>query len=186
MSELLRIMPPHEGAGAAFDWAAIERRTGLRFPADYRAFVTAYGDGSIDAILGIMVPDEGDCAGMTEETELARDEWHDDLAEHPDGVTFGADDLQAWGVSGAGDLLCWARVDEDPDRWHVATWSRGSYRWRVYPYGTVEFLRRYVSGELTAADENPLSVVSGVDQPPMFLTQEEESRRYRPGLDPWS
>ncbi|MFD5466120.1 SMI1/KNR4 family protein [Kitasatospora sp. NPDC127059] len=54
LQELLSHLGPTRGE--TVEWGAAERIYGVAFPADYRAFVAAFGGGSIDEAVGIDVP----------------------------------------------------------------------------------------------------------------------------------
>lgn len=65
IAEIVGLMPPHDGAGDVADWTSVERAWGLSFPNDFKAFVAAYGDGSVENYLAVLVPEEagGEPAG---------------------------------------------------------------------------------------------------------------------------
>jgi hypothetical protein len=187
--DLLRWMPPHPGAGDEVDWAAVEREWGVSFPADYRAFVEIYGEGSVEDFLGILIPQSvrplADPAPMRTETENARYTWslevEADLPSCVDGTS-----LIAWGVDAGADILCWSTSDGDPDRWPVVVYCRQGWpSWKVYQCGMVEFLLRTFQGEWP---ECPLSGSDFWQNPsPRFLHWRERKRlrdarggRYRP------
>ncbi|WP_351234459.1 SMI1/KNR4 family protein [Streptomyces sp. NPDC002133] len=190
---LVRLMPPHEGAGGIIDWSRAQQAWGIGFPADYKEFVSVYGAGSIGAakvgdFLGVMVPEvspDGQPDGsMDEETKTARHDWAEDFADKPEGVTLGAEHVVAWGVDSAADLLCWLTEGDDPDAWPVVIYSRSRDAWFVYQCGMTGFLRRLFQAEF---DEYPLSF-SGpeVDATLRFLTHAEERRIRQSGRDPWN
>ncbi|MBB4985744.1 MULTISPECIES: SMI1/KNR4 family protein [Streptomyces] len=186
IGDLLALMPPHAGAGADVDWDAAERAWGTSFPADYKAFVTHYGIGSIDAFLGVFEPsvdDSGQPAGhMADETSVAQELW-EFLAGIP-GVAAEPDRILTWATDSAADLLCWLRTDGTPDEWPVLVYSRLADEWRLYDCGMAEFLLRVFRAEFP---DSPLSGTSmwGAASP-RFLTDQEEARITASGQDPWA
>ncbi|MEV6247176.1 SMI1/KNR4 family protein [Streptomyces sp. NPDC051742] len=188
MDALMRLMPPHEGAGEAVDWPRVEQAWGVRFPVDYKEFTATYGAGSIDSHLSLMVPEisgEGRPHGeMEEETLLARDEWEDDSVSKPEQVNAGSEFLLTWGVSAGADLLCWLTQDENPDLWPVVVRIHGKDEWVLYSCGMVEFLRRLILEEF---EEYPISLEPYAGHAsPRFLTHAEQRRIRESGGNPWA
>ncbi|WP_236242888.1 SMI1/KNR4 family protein [Streptomyces sp. CC228A] len=185
LAALVRLMPPLHGADEHVDWAAAERRWGVGFPADYRAFMARYGGGTIngEAVVLLPLPQPGlrwAPADIAEETGNARlvqeQEGGPGLPGGPGG------DLLAWGVTAGADILCWLTADPDPDRWPVVVCGRHtSERFTVHPYGMAEFLARLLGDEF---DEPPVSLVFWDGAPARFVHWREEQRRYLAGLDP--
>ncbi len=57
LDELLTVLPPPKRPlHNRGDWAAVEAAIGLRLPADYKAFIAAYGRGTINNCLEIQSP----------------------------------------------------------------------------------------------------------------------------------
>ncbi|MEU2791631.1 SMI1/KNR4 family protein [Streptomyces sp. NPDC007100] len=153
--ELVRLMPPHAGAGSPdVDWARVEKTWGTRLPADYQRFIATYGEGAINEYLEIVSPctadDDGSASEMEEETCNARGEWEPVPVDGPDAAP-----LIAWGVDASADILCWLTTGDDPDQWPVAVWGRHTdTRWSVYDCGMTEFLKKTFKAEF---EECPLS-----------------------------
>ncbi|TDC80486.1 SMI1/KNR4 family protein [Streptomyces hainanensis] len=187
IEDLSRIMPPHDGAGDEIDWDRAERTWGVAFPADYREFVGAYGEGVIEDFLALLIPYSSrfnhDHYGMAYETGNAREAWRATRAgEEPQGVERSS--LIAWGVDSGADILCWGAVSPDPNEWPVVVYRRqGRDPWRVYRCGMVEFLLKTIRGDLEGC---PLS---GDDiwecDNPRFLHWREEARIVEAGEIPW-
>lgn len=104
------------------------------FPSDYKEFVSVYGAGGIgnaeiEGYLSLMTPEvssDGLPDGeMDEETEVAREDWDEDLSAKPEGMTLGPDRIITWGADAAGDLICWLAEGESPDSWPVLVNSAG-------------------------------------------------------------
>ncbi|MGP4083507.1 SMI1/KNR4 family protein [Streptomyces sp. KR55] len=186
LANLIGLMPPHQGAGTVVDWQLAERAYGVRFPADYQAFMARYGGGTIENYLTVLEPAvsaDGRAEGpMTFISEEARETWGN--APGPDGLDVPAEHVLAWGCDGTGDLLCWLTTGDTPDAWPVAIYNRGDNTWIVADCGVVEFLYRVLSVE--DDDDSPLSGVMGWGQAgPRFLTGAEERRIKATGRDPW-
>jgi hypothetical protein len=176
--DLLQVMPPHPGAGDVVDWSAAEQEWGVPFPADYRAFVETYGEGTVEDFLSILIPFSteplADPAPMRSETENARYTWGLEIgSDRPAGVDGSS--LIAWGVDAGADILCWSVRGEDPDRWPVVVYCRQGWpAWQVYECGMVEFLLRTFRGEWP---DCPLSGSDFWENPsPRFLHWREEER----------
>ncbi|MFE7633517.1 MULTISPECIES: hypothetical protein [Kitasatospora] len=190
VAALKAVMSPHDGADEQVDWAAVGQAWGVRFPADYVAFMATYGAGGIDEAFGVLAPEAstappegpgfGSAAG---ETAILRSLWSTEGG--PAGVEAGPDSVIAWGVSCGADILGWLTVDDDPDRWPVLVWERhGSPNWQLYDCGMAEFLRRLFT---EGFDRCPLSDASLWGDPsPHFVHWREERRRIEERLDPYT
>ncbi|MEU2038889.1 hypothetical protein [Nocardia niwae] len=173
--------------GDTVDWNACA----TSFPADYRAFVTAFGDGSIEGIIGISAPsvtsDRPHTPTLARMSEAVAG-WEDPLPWEngwapADRGRYRREDLLIWGGTCAGDTLCWATTDPDPDRWPVAVFARGRLEWSVYPCGMAEFLLKLLRNEWP---RNPISDDSFDDmEDPRFQHVRDESAAYQAGMDPW-
>ncbi|MET7492662.1 SMI1/KNR4 family protein [Streptomyces sp900116325] len=184
LDDLTIMMPPHEGAGAAIDWAAAEHAYGVIFPSDYRAFMARYGVGTIENYLTVLAPGmsgdglaEGPMAFITGD---ARGTWEDE----PGPLDAPAERLLAWGCDGTGDLLCWLTQGDVPEAWPVVVYNRGDDAWHVVDCGVVEFLVRILRAEF---DELPLSGTPlWGEGSARFLTEAAEARIKAAGQDPWA
>ncbi|MEV5944822.1 SMI1/KNR4 family protein [Streptomyces sp. NPDC051994] len=184
IAEIVGLMPPHDGAGYVADWMSMERAWGLSFPNDFKAFVAAYGDGSMENYLAVLVPEEagGEPAGdVADTTDDARATWEE--TGPPPGSSDSPEQLVAWGADGTGDLLCWLTEGGDPDQWPVAVYHRGYDAWRIYPCSMTDFLYRMFCGEW---DEHPLSGTPlWGNRSPRFLTHEMARSIRQRGGEPW-
>ncbi|MFJ1757737.1 hypothetical protein [Kitasatospora sp. NPDC088134] len=157
LGRLRAMMPPPSTACEPIDWPAAEAVQGP-FPADYRAFIDAYGVGGIGDHLDIghplVVSGPGEPPIDVEEyTGDARFTFARVRTGLPDEVTDPVL-LRGWGGSDAADTLCWLATDPDPDRWPVVVWKRGLGRWLLQDLGMVDFLVALLTAEL---DSCPLS-----------------------------
>jgi len=61
VAELRALVPPPSAPvdpGSPQEWAAIEQRLGLVFPADYKEYIATYGSGAFPGLLFVMNPME--------------------------------------------------------------------------------------------------------------------------------
>ncbi|MEU4211515.1 SMI1/KNR4 family protein [Streptomyces sp. NPDC026206] len=181
-------MPCHENAGEEIDWADVQREWGTKFPRDYMAFMSEYGEGGVNDFLQIFQPlsDErdGPASGMRYETDNARG-FIAEVAGPPELYGPPVVPLIAWGVDSSADILCWLTLDEDPDRWSVLVIGRHTASpVAIYECGMTDFLRRVILADF---DECPLS---GTDlwgsASPRFLGWREEQRLWADGVNPWT
>ncbi|WP_030602755.1 SMI1/KNR4 family protein [Streptomyces rimosus] len=184
-NELVRVMPPHAGAGdSSVDWEDIESAWGTRLPDDYRRFITAYGEGGIENFLEILSPRTADGddfeSEMAEETANARGEWEPVPAAGPDAAP-----LIAWGVDTDGDILCWLTTGNEPNQWPVAVWGRhADTPWTIYDCTMTKFLVKIFGAEFA---ECPLSGTDLWDKRHVtFLHRREEQRLRTQGINPWT
>ncbi|MEV7599002.1 SMI1/KNR4 family protein [Kitasatospora sp. NPDC089797] len=175
INRLIGLMPPHEGAGEAGDWAAVEQAWGFRFPRDYTEFITRYGQGEIDRSLAVFAPDElmpagAPQPGMRGMTEEAR--WLFEEGGEPTEEVRSAGQIVAWGGSCTADVLGWLTVGDDPDAWPVLVLSRDGGAARVFAAGMVEFLHGLVSGGISPSPVG--AVVAWGERPPRFVHWRDE------------
>ncbi|MEU3752750.1 SMI1/KNR4 family protein [Streptomyces olivoreticuli] len=188
LEALRTLMPPHEGAGDGVDWADAEREWGTRFPHDYMAFMSEYGEGGISDFLQVLQPFstayDKSVHGMHFETENARG-FVTEVTGPDDLRASSTAPLIAWGVTSGPDIPCRQTTDDDPERWPVVVIGRHtSSSVTRYNVGMTEFLKRVI---LTDFEERPLS---GLDlwgaESPKFLHRQEEKRLWNSGIDPWT
>jgi hypothetical protein len=105
----------------AADWSAVHARLGLELPSDYRAFIDAYGAGTLGdiRITAPGAPGEMDLFALLDRTYArARD--------RRDRVMYGEPPFYpepggtvAWGEAFDGWACGWAPASADPDEWDV-------------------------------------------------------------------
>jgi hypothetical protein len=114
------------------DWEEVERAVGILFPADFKAFVSAYGTGSVDGFLLVLNPFSARPAlrvqdfGM-EMLRVLRENRADGTEEPPFPIHPEPGGLFPWGATDNGDWCYWVtEPGNDPDRWPIAlNMSRG-------------------------------------------------------------
>jgi hypothetical protein len=143
-----------EPAGEAVDWDAFESSIGLRLPSDYKAYIDAYGVGSINELLRVRHPtaEKGaynlikapDDWNSPEDEELYR-RTHLTMPPLPLGV--GRHRLMLC-ADGEGGQLYWNTTDDDPDRWPVVLGDTSGQAWIDYDLTMIEFLLALFTGQL--------------------------------------
>ncbi|WP_308130283.1 hypothetical protein [Kitasatospora aureofaciens] len=173
--------------GDAVDWSAAERVYGTSFPADYRAFVTAFGSGSIEEMVGVHIPavtsNEPQVVTVSRLSEAALADYAVNQWAPADRGRHRLEDLLIWGGTAAADTLCWITTDPDPDRWPVAVYSRGNLEWSVYPCGMAEFLLKLLRDEWQPWPISDSSLQGMAD--PRFLHDKDEAAGWESGNNPW-
>ncbi|MFB8131550.1 SMI1/KNR4 family protein [Streptomyces mirabilis] len=190
VAALTQIMSPDHGADEQVDWAVAETTWNVRFPTDYKAFMSVYGGGSINGEAGVLlsVPTEGiqgDPGDMAGETENARHGW--EMEGGRAALDVDPAHILAWGITSGPDILCWLTEDSDPDRWPVLVHGRHtSPTFTVHPFGMVEFLRRLVHEDYDGWSSWPISIGGELwnCSPPTFVHWRVGQLRWKAGLDP--
>lgn len=146
-------MQPADHAPDTIPWETVEARWGVVFPEDYKAFLDAYGPGTIANYLPIEAPTPdgsrdhfGGYAALDTPLDagiLADLECPFPAHPAPGGI---------FAISGTpdGDTLFY-RTAPKPADWHIVTWSRGGYlgeHWAEHPMGLAEFLVAIFAGQL--------------------------------------
>ncbi|WP_145796928.1 SMI1/KNR4 family protein [Kitasatospora atroaurantiaca] len=181
-------MPPENGADERADWAAARVSWGVTFPEDYRAFMAAYGNGSISDEADILAPAPVGTtlvASMADVTADARHVW--EMVGGRDVLDVDPNHILAWGVTSGPDLLCWLTADDDPDRWPVLVIGRHTRpMFTVHPFGMAEFLRRLLCEDSTTWEQWPLSIGRPLllNPAPSYVHWQVQENRWRAGLDP--
>lgn len=157
-ARLARVTPR---AGEALPWAACGRAVGIRLPADYRAFVDAFGGGEVYERLGVSVPrtshddpDDPDEAtralramldNAARTGAIMRDHRDHYPARFPYAFYPEPGGLLSWGSGIGGEECFWLTEDSDPDAWPVVVWDAGS--WHRYDTGMVGTVLHVVTGD---------------------------------------
>lgn len=143
--------PPAEPIMARGDWGRIEGQIGRSLPADFKALIATYGSGSFGEFLNPINPLRDGGIGfewadqhiLAHERGLRRDSPRSyalPIYPEPGGIL-------PWATTDNGDTLFWLTWG-DPDGWGVLHQeARGDDR-VLYPFRAVEFLARWLAGEL--------------------------------------
>lgn len=146
------------GAGSALPWGESRTAFGLELPADYRAFVDAFGAGTVGSRLTLSTPwplhdAEAGITGLramldeaAEIGALLRALREEFPAAFPYAFHPEPGGLLGWAGGVGGEQCFWLTEDPDPDAWPVVVWDKAD--WRRYDVGMVALLVR----ALTKAD----------------------------------
>lgn len=188
LDTLRSLMPPTAECDISVDWDRMSESWGKEFPPDYRQFIELYGAGTIQDYLVIVDPEakgtqpKSEFGGMLHETANAENAWAE-VRKSPE-LAGASPDLIAWGADASADLLCWDASSDDPRTWPVLVYDRDESLWSRYDCGVVEFIARVLRADF---DDCPLG---GLDlwgrQSATFLTEREQQRLLKEGLDPWT
>lgn len=123
-----------------FDWAATEAALGTPLPGDYKDIVDAFGPGSFDEYLDLLVPG---AVG----TDLVS--WGRDMARYADlyrpyPVHPAPGGVLIWGTSEQELSFHWLTGPGDPDDWPVLVQYVGG-EWQRFDCGTGEFVLRLLT-----------------------------------------
>jgi hypothetical protein len=143
-----------ENTEAPVDWDAFETSIGLRLPADYKAYIDAYGVGFINRLFRVrhpmvetgafnllQAPEQWD--GPEDEEEYL--ETH--LSAPPLPLGIGRDRLMLCADSD-GDQLYWDTSTDDPDAWTVVLGDDDGDSWTPFDMTMVEFLLALYTNQL--------------------------------------
>ncbi|MFE2267581.1 hypothetical protein [Streptomyces griseosporeus] len=135
LDQLMQLMPPPPTAPAPTPWQLAPDQIGFQFPADYRAFIDAYGAGEINQHLNVLAPTSypyqpGLPPGFPGYTAFAEQDIYaafcelrnDSPADYPFPLFPEPDGLLIWARSLDGDCLFWDTGHPDPDQWTCNLW----------------------------------------------------------------
>lgn len=161
-----------EPSGLSVPWERSREVCGVDFPADYREFVDALGNGEVRGYLGVSAPwpfrgtPQGEAgfrnfvaATSKEMGPTFREMARPDACPYPFWPETGG--LLMWGATYQGDHFFWLTSDPDPMEWPVVVWFRGSLEWRRYNMRFVAFLLHALSGD----DEDMRELLDWPDAP---------------------
>lgn len=148
-------------AGPALPWGDTRAAFGLDLPADYRAFVDAYGPGTVGSRLTPLIPLPPYRAGIAalgpvldaaaEVGDLLRGLREKYPEEFPYFFHPEPGGLLAWAGGLGGEQCFWLTEDADPDAWPVVVWDKAD--WRRYDMGMVALLNLALSRQDAFLDE---------------------------------
>lgn len=185
---LQRLMPPTVEPDVSVDWRWMSESWGKEFPRDYRQFIGLYGSGTIQNYLVIEEPEpkggqpKSEFGGMLHETANAEQAWA--TTRKAPELAEANPELIAWGADSSADILCWDASGDDPGTWPVLVYNRDDSLWSRYDCGMVEFLSRLLRADFDDCPVGDLSLWGR--QSAAFLTEREQRRLVKQGLDPWT
>lgn len=125
LEELLALIPaPRNPRNATGDWDAIEAQTGLRFPADFKRLIEAYGSGEMLGDLQIYNP-------LTTEGQKSIASELDSLEQIREALEFlwaiypEESGMLPWGSDSNGNVFCWFAAGQ-PDDWETGQFGHGA------------------------------------------------------------
>ncbi|MFJ4880900.1 hypothetical protein ACIP93_37620 [Streptomyces sp. NPDC088745] len=121
------------------DWQAAESALGTPLPQEYKEVVDAFGPGSFDGYVGLLIPNNKslDLINWSKKTPADR------FAPH---TTFPAPQgLLQWGSSEHEIELVWQTGAADPSDWPVLVRDDFTSEWRQFNCGVGEFLARLLT-----------------------------------------
>ncbi|NKY85330.1 hypothetical protein [Nocardia veterana] len=93
--------------GDFIDWGAAEQVYGTSFPADYRAFIAAFGGGGIEDVVGVLTPAVSPAESqLSKVSRLSGSALGDDVVNRlalADRGRYRLEDLLIWGGTAAYD-----------------------------------------------------------------------------------
>ncbi|WP_433795721.1 SMI1/KNR4 family protein [Actinoplanes sp. CA-252034] len=170
LADILGLAPTADHAGNDRDWPIAETELGVTLPGDYRAFIDAYGPGSVDEHLHVCAPGAAEkWADLIEHHSYAHEcvgaeffgpgnwrrglhlgdvsHWTSDRDDIPTWFEPG-DDLISWGHTGNGDFLFWhVKPGTAADDWTVVFKERGPL-WERYETGFADALAGLLTGAI--------------------------------------
>ncbi|MFE6084899.1 SMI1/KNR4 family protein [Streptomyces virginiae] len=134
------------------DWGDVERRLGVRLPADYKELIQVCGGSNWDDYLYVLEPD---CPNKhydlitwaSHQTEDLEDLW--EVEKKPAELEAEGTQVVLWATTDNGECLYWlVRPGREPDRWTVMVNEARGDRWEHFPVSCTQFLASALDGEL--------------------------------------
>lgn len=130
-------------------WIELERELGIKFPADFREIVDAYGSISINKQLYLKHPAGHLLHSLGKNIRLDLELWREeDMAEFlPSAVGAGPGELMPVATATTGEAV-FLRVPETPSSpWRVVVQEFDSPAWTLHEMTFSEWLLAYLRGE---------------------------------------
>jgi len=186
------VPPPNDPIDATGNWRRVEAELGVALPADYIQLVEQYGKGKFVDFFGMLDPfgpseweDHYSAPSLVASSWLLMETQGPIRDEYPEWYPYPLfperDGLVQWAVTDNGGYLCWLTRGH-PHDWPIVVWdSRGRYE--EYDTGTVEFLRRWFTGQITSSilpslEVSDLSFRPFMDTKSVFVELSEGSQPY--------
>lgn len=145
-------VPPQPGREVTHvDWVNVERALGTELPADYKQLVEAYGPGSFDDFLWLLLPMPSNLHLDLVNQQAVRLDALRSLQAGGELLPQGLrpEYLIAWATTDNGDVCYWSRGSADgPEKWIVAVNEARGLAWETFKISTSEFLVELLSGAL--------------------------------------
>ena len=151
LEELSRILPPPKKplqVGTLKQWKAIEQKTGIQFPEDYKDFIFAYGSGGVAGFLGVFNPF---APRWTEELRWRMENWRSTKVPYPDEVPHpifpDVGGVFPWGADDNGNEYCWLTKGQ-PASWITLRNHESGAPWDRFKYPMTTLLAKVLSNKL--------------------------------------
>ncbi|MGW7434071.1 SMI1/KNR4 family protein [Streptomyces sp. NPDC054861] len=172
--------------GDEVNWSVVEEFYGVKFPQDYKSFISEFGAGTIEGSIAIMVPiatDDPVVRRVYRIPESIRADPSVNRWKCIEGNPPRLEDVLVWGDTESADFLGWLTDGEDPEDWPLVIFSRAEAAWLMLGGGMSKFLLGILTGKFR---ECPISDASlmGVGRA-RFMHDREEERLIEMGIYPW-
>jgi hypothetical protein len=121
------LVPPPDpiATGGPEQWAALENRLDMRFPSDYKEFISTYGHGSPSGIFFVLNPFVTNGYNLESHLDTFRQAYREVYSQpYYDDIREGRDSpipegLVPWATGNDGGTAFWDAGPGDPDSWTV-------------------------------------------------------------------
>ncbi|WP_433728566.1 hypothetical protein ACQP0C_39310 [Nocardia sp. CA-129566] len=141
--------------GPACDWEQSQSVFGVALPEDYRAFVDAFGAGTVGDRLTLLTPwpelgtGKPVLGGWRDVAAEIGSILRGHRSEYPEYFPYAfypeSGGLLNWAQGVGGEQCFWLTEDPDPSAWPIVIWDKAE--WYRYGPGTVALLIRALSGD---------------------------------------
>ena len=139
LDELLAVLvPPERPFRATGNWELVESEIGLKLPADYKAYLAAYGGGLVNSI---SIPSPFD---VSNDVRNWWERWAAEYVDVPYPVFPEPGGLLPFGRVGGMDNLNWLTVGE-PDQWPFVYYDRERGFFEIKGLSAVAFVLEAVT-----------------------------------------
>jgi hypothetical protein len=176
LTELLEVIrPPKRPFHAEGDWDSVESQLGLRLPSDYKAYIAAYGGGTING--GLEIPSPFRAGEGVRRWWTGWAEFYPDIADSVDTpypVFPQSGGLLPFGSFGDVNFLNWLTVGE-PEQWPFVYYHREDGFFEIKGLSSVEFVLEVVTRRSPLLLQ--LDGVAGLEPPCDFEAHTANPRR---------